>query len=823
MQDPDADTDQELSRERKLRQQAEAKNGEYRFFLQTLIDSLPDILFIKDPQGVYVACNKACARIWGLETVQVVGHTDQELARHNEVDFLAEKDGEALKRSNPIHLQEMVRYPDGGIVHLEVTKSAYRDANGATSGIIGVARDVGERRLLHEELKAIRRQLSHLSRSRSELMNRIGSEIRGPLNAINGLTHLMLRTPLETSQQHYLKKIRGSTRNLLATTSDILDYSRLENHKLDLEATPFLLDQVLDNLRDLLQGEAEQKGIDLEILIAQETPRCLRGDPARLGQILYNLTNNGIKFTHRGKVRVSVTPEEQGENRVSLKFVIKDSGAGMPPEQIQALFDNPADQLGTANKGLKGGGFGLAICQRLTELMGGRIQVASEPGFGSTFSFSAVFNRANPEELKQGAVAVDLTGKRALLIDGDQASRNYLWNQLTGLGMEVSPAASVRRALERLDELRYEEQGVDLLLIDWRLPDSNGLEAAQQLRQDELANTPCLLMTTAYGRNELATPARDAGIDGFLVKPVDERQLRQLISQAIQPAARSPDHSLLIGEHSGPVANRLAGKNVLLVEDDLINREVARELLKDAGLQVTTAQSGREAIDELEHTSFDLVLMDIQMPELDGLAATRMIRLDERFRELPIIAMTVHARDEDREECLRVGMNDHVIKPFDPDELYGVLAHWLNPERDQRGTAPHPPAPEQGDDERLPTLPGIDLDLALKLTGGKIDVLLRMLRLFRRNYTQVPAKMKNDLKEGRLLGVFRSAHSLKSATRYIGATHLARLAEVVEQAARDGDPNGVSEAMVAFEQDFLSLLDAIDVLDGDSGGEDSQQ
>ncbi len=812
MHDPH-DPSGELAKERELRKAAEARNAEYRFFLQSLIDCLPDILFVKDTRGVYVACNQACARIWGLKTSQVVGCTDKELSTHNDAEFLTEKDSEALQRNKPIHIQEMVRFPDGRVVHLETMKSAYRDSNGSVAGIIGIARDVGERRLLHEELKAIRRQLIHIGRSRSALMTRIGSEIRGPLNAINGLTHLMLRTPLDADQQHYLKKIRGATRTLLATTGDILDYSRLENQKLNLESIPFSLEQVLDNLRDLLHGEADQKGIYLDLELAPDTPRHLRGDPGRLGQILYNLANNGIKFTSRGGVRITVAPDELGENRVRLRFTIKDSGAGMPPEQSQSLFDNPGEERHSAGERMQGGGFGLAICQRLTELMGGRIQVASEPGIGSTFTFTTVFNRARPEELEEGVVAIDLTGKRVLLVDGDQNTRKHLWNQLTGLGMEVSLAASVRRGLARCDELREAGQKADLLLIDWRLPDGNGLDAVQQLRRGDQADTPCLLMTTAYGRKELATPAREAGIDGFLVKPVDERQLRRLLSQALQRRLKDDPGATLIGEQA-PAANHLSGRKILLAEDDLINREVARELLHAAGLQVTTAQSGREAIDQLEHESFDLVLMDIQMPELDGLAATRMIRLDERFRQLPIIAMTVHARDEDREECLGAGMNDHVIKPFDPEELYAVLDHWLDPERDEQQAAPHPATTHDSPtDARLPQLPGVDLDLALKLTGGNIEVLLRMLRLFRRNYTQVPAKMRDDLKAGRLLGVFRSAHSLKSAARYIGATHLARLSESVEQAARDGATREAEHAMRAFEQDFLSLLDAIDVLD----------
>ncbi len=815
MSEPTPELTQALEQERERRQRAEASGEQQRHLLYRLLEALPDYLFLKDRNAIYIACNSTCATLWGVTAQEVIGQSDEQLAAYNRINLLTQDDEEVLRRGRTLHLQELVHFPAGRNIHLECTKSPLRDRSGRIVGLIGVARDAGERYLLHEELKAARRQLVYSGQVRNELMKRIAREIRDPLNAITGLIHLLNRTPLQPTQQEYLGRIRRSSQTLIATIGDILDYSKLESQHLILHPISFQLDVLVEELREVLQPEAEQKQLELLFRVAPEVPTALQGDAVRLRQILYNLITNAIKFTEKGGVIVQIDRRESCPERIRLTFSVKDTGPGLSPEQIQELFNSPNDRTGHAH--LKAGSFGLTICHALVELMGGRMQVDSQPLAGSDFHFTALFDPPTSAPLTNTAPPPSLTGRRVLLIDGNPRSRKHLWHLLTDLGLQVEAVAHSSQAEGSLSS--QADLPLDLLLIDWRLPDGNGIDALTRLRRHPCAaTTPALLLITAYGRDALLGKARQAGIDGFLLKPVEEYQLHQSLSEALRRGHQDNlAATALIGE-AERTASSLSGYRVLLAEDDLINREVACELLGDVGMRVVTARSGREALTQLEQENIDLILMDIRMPDLDGLAATRMIRKDQRFREIPIIAMTVHALDEDRNLCLEAGMNDHVTKPFDPEEMYRVLDLWLNaPHHAPReewsgGEQPeHSPEPLPAEEEDpLPQLPGIDLELALKLTGGKVELLLDMIQLFRRNYATIPAQMHKDLEAGRVLSIFRAAHSMKSAARYIGATELARHADTLEVIAREGDVDKIREEMARFDSAFEPLLTALE-------------
>ncbi|MFA7239510.1 MAG: response regulator [Sulfuricellaceae bacterium] len=513
------------------------------------------------------------------------------------------------------------------------------------------------------------------TKSKSAFLANMSHEIRTPMNAIIGMTHLVKRTLLTPKQQGYLSKIDNAAKSLLGIINDILDFSKIEAGKLELEQSAFFLDEILGSLADIIGLKAEQKGIEIVFSVAANTPRHLMGDALRLGQILINLVSNAAKFTEQGEIIVAVTPEEIGQQTVRLRFSVQDTGIGMTPEQLSALFQSFSQADNSTTRKYGGAGLGLAICKQLSELMGGRIWVESAPGVGSTFSFTVTLGivreaPASPARIKFRELPV----KRMLVVDDSDNARKVLSEMLDTHGFSVQAVSSGQEALAALGAASRSGNPFDLVLMDWRMPGMDGIETSRRIKADDtLHPPPAILMVTGFGREEVMRYANDAGLDGFLVKPVNESTLIDSIVNIFGHPAVPVHH----GQRQDCVSAQLAGRRVLLVEDNTINRELATELLCDLGISVETAVNGIEAAARVTAEAFDLVLMDIQMPKMDGLTATRLIRADDRLRDLPIIAMTAHAMSGDREKSLAAGMNDHLTKPIDQEKLAETLNRWI--------------------------------------------------------------------------------------------------------------------------------------------------
>jgi CheY-like chemotaxis protein len=509
-------------------------------------------------------------------------------------------------------------------------------------------------------------------------------EIRTPMNAIIGMAHLALKTDLTPKQYDYLKKVDISAKSLLGIINDILDFSKIEAGKLDMESVDFQLEDTLDNISTLVGIKTQEKGLELLFKTDPSVPTALVGDPLRLGQILINLSNNAVKFTDTGEIVISTELVQKDDTQVTLKFSVQDTGIGMTSEQAAKLFQPFMQADSSTTRKYGGTGLGLTISKRLAEMMGGEIWVESEPGGGSTFIFTANFGLGKERAKKRFTLPQDLRGMKVLVVDDNATSRDILQGMLESFSFEVTLAASAQEGLTELEKAS-ESQSFKLVIMDWKMPGMDGIEASKHIKYHKsLSKIPVIVMVTAYGREDIMKQAEAVGLEGFLLKPASPSILFDAIMQAFGEAVPELSRVAQRKEQEAEALKHIQGAQVLLVEDNEINQQVAKEILEGAilegaGLKVALTNNGQEAVNAVKENEYDAVLMDVQMPVMDGYTATRQIRKDKRFKELPIIAMTAHAMTGDEDKSLQSGMNGHVTKPIDPDQLFSTLQKWIKP------------------------------------------------------------------------------------------------------------------------------------------------
>ncbi|MDO9140522.1 MAG: response regulator, partial [Methylobacter sp.] len=565
-----------------------------------------------------------------------------------------------------------------------------------------------------------------------------------------------------------------------------LDFSKIEAGKLSVEYAEFELEKVLENVANLIAVKAAAKGLELVFDVDHKVPSRLMGDSLRLGQILINYSNNAVKFTKQGEIAITIRLQEETDTEVLIHCAVRDTGIGMTEEQIGHLFQKFSQADTSTTREFGGTGLGLVISKKLAELMGGEVGVDSELGKGSTFWFTSRFDKSVGQQRKL-ALTNGQRGKRALVVDDNESARLVLADLLIGMGFQVNQVESGEAAIIAVNNADLKQEPYEIIFLDWQMPGMDGIETLKQLKQLPLSHVPHMMMVTAYGREEVIQSAEEAGFEDALIKPVSASVLFDSVVRLFGGVIDGPRTVSVSSSDSFEQLASISGARILLVEDNDLNQEVAIELLRDGGFIVDLAENGQIALDKLKLAAYDMVLMDMQMPVMDGVAATREIRKDPRFSMLPVVAMTANAMQSDRKHCLAAGMNDHIAKPIEPEDLWLALLKWIKP-RHTVAIATKT-APQTAPDADLPfTIDRLDMTSGLRRVLGHQQTYLSMLNKFVAGQKKATENITRALENKDFASAERLAHTLKAVAGNIGANDLPRLAESLETAIRERHP-----------------------------------
>jgi len=641
---------------------------------------------------------------------------------------------------------------------------------------------------LTEKNKDLEREIARAEEAnklKSQFLANMSHEIRTPMSGILGMVELTLATDLDSRQRHYLKVVETSAESLLGLLNGILDLSRIEADRMEMEAAPFDLRVSLEELIESMALKAEEKGLELTYRLRAGTPRSLIGDPTRLRQVLINLVGNAIKFTEKGEVNLRVAPVSQNGEEVVLRFSVQDTGPGITLEDQARIFEPFVQADGSLTRRHGGTGLGLAISRQLVEIMGGQLSLESEPKEGSNFDFTARFKLQDASP-KEAQARIDLKRLAAFIMDDNEANRLVLTEMLVSWRGEAAVADSGEEGLALLNRLKAQGRSPQIILLDEQMSGLDGFETASRIKAEGLAPGARILILTSSDQPGAAERCQDCGVDGYLMKPVKMDDLRLIIEEVLEQPEAKVGHP--ITRHT--VAEVRQGLRVLLAEDNPVNRMVIEEVLQRLNWRVVSVEDGQEAVDALQDQPFDLVLMDVQMPRLDGLSATRAIRQDKAHKDLPIIALTAHAMRGDREACLAAGMNDYVVKPVKSADLIAVISRHLPPEL--LGSRRQP---EDGAGVSEPpgeTLP-VDLSQAEELLDGDRELLVRVARAFVDDVANRMIKLRQGIDAGQAKEVAKVAHHIKGGAGQLAAFRAKALAVRIQELAEQGRLDGAAQ------------------------------
>ena len=769
------------------------RDGESLFL--SLVHSIPACFIRKDRDGRIVFANEKFAVLMGTSAQEMIGKTvadfyEQEFAKE------ARQEDENVMRTGEVLEDVFDDTVDGELHYYASRKGPVRNESGEVIGIQTIFWDITKQRLAEQallverqELRVAKQNADDANRAKSDFLANMSHEIRTPMNAIIGMTDLLLETQLTQTQHEYLSMVQDSGEALLTLLNDILDFSKIEAGKLELETTTF---DIRESLGDAMKGlgfRAHGKGLELAFHVDQKIPAFLRGDPGRIRQIVINLIGNAIKFTESGEVVLEIQCEQASESTACLRFAVTDTGIGIADEHLAKIFDEFEQADASTTRQFGGTGLGLAISSRLVQLMGGRIWVESEVGKGSNFQFELELQIDNSKtSLKLPDAQVSVQGIRVLIVDDNATNRRILKDMLTNWGMNPTTVSGGSIALQTLADAEEEDDSFQLVISDVNMPDMDGLMLAQAIIEKSLMNPASVIMLTSGARPNDAANLQSLGITLHLLKPAKQSEVYDAVVSSLNltGAANEPDPVV----KSGSTSPSLSELRILLAEDNLVNQKLAMGILAKLGHRVTVANNGKEALEKIDESVFDIVLMDVQMPEMDGLAATRELRRREASSgsHTPIVAMTAHAMKGDRENCLAAGMDDYLSKPIRLKDVADKLTELFQDSAK---------APDKSDIDRSESgrQGVVSWPEALTNVGGDQDLLRELIEVFLEEVPVLLSRASEAADQNKADVLKATAHSLRGSMLFLNPEAAIECAERVELLASEGNVEAARQSL----------------------------
>ena len=817
--------------ERKLAQEALQESRDH---LDSILNGMYEGVAVIGPDYNILDVNQSFLRQQGRTREEIIGlpchevtHGSPERCANSACPCPLET---VLETGQPVSLEHTHKGPNEKALVVELYAFPLFDPDGKIDKIVQISHDVTERKLAERRLleakettEKANRELALTNRrleqaidgankmaiaaqtasvAKSEFLANMSHEIRTPLNGIVGMASLALDTHLNDEQHDYLETAKQCADSLLVLINDILDFSKVEAGKLELESIDFDLRTTVEGAAEVLAPKTSEKGLELAIHVKDEVPGCVRGDPGRLRQVLVNLSSNAVKFTEHGEVVIRAELEERDREAAVVRFSVSDTGIGIPKEKQRVIFETFRQADGTTSRKYGGTGLGLAISKQLVELMGGRIWLESQPDKGSTFYFTLPFE-CQPERAPVHRASHDeVRDMLALIVDDSGTARTILHEMLTSWGCRTLQACSGAEALSVLRERA--EAGTDnirLALLDADLPDTDGFELARAIRQDESLRDVSLVMLASVGTRGDAARAQEAGISAYLAKPVKRSDLLDAIVTVLgSEAVETPKEEFLVTRHTLAEDRKKRSAHILLAEDNPVNRKVAERMLTKAGYSVDVANNGLEVLRALESgVQYHVVLMDVQMPEMDGFEATAAIRRDERWRGVPIIAITAHAMKGDEQRCRNAGMDDYIAKPIDPEKLVSTIEKWIGADAETE----HEKAPQEAGQKPM------DIDGAAQRLGGDLEFMREIVQEFMNFAPEQIDLIRAEVGNGNAPGIELASHTLKGAAASINAEQIRAIALRLEEIGRSADLRNAETALAELETQFKRLQDFV--------------
>jgi PAS domain S-box-containing protein len=753
-----------------------------------------------DEDGRFTRMNPAVERMLGYPTSEVLGQPLLHFVHPEDTKLTAETLRTLWRTNDPIRFEVRFRHADGTFLWLQWDAHPYVERG----FIHAFARDVTDVKSRQVELERAKLEAERANQARGEFLANVSHEIRTPMNGIIGMTELALDTPLTDQQREYLQMVQGSALALLDVINSVLDFSKIEAGKLQIEAIDF-------TLRDTLTGAlkpqallANRKGVELLYDEGPGMPERLRGDPGRLRQVLVNLIGNAVKFTEQGEVRVTVTKERDSENGVAIHFDVTDTGIGIPADKLESIFEAFTQADGSTSRRFGGTGLGLSIASGLVEAMGGTIGVESEQGVGSSFHFTLPFQHGQQAARPPHLPATELRGIDVLVVDDNQTNRRILEGFLGRMGMRPVSVSSGAEALKTLVKAHSAKRPLEMAILDVHMPAMDGFELARRIRDDHRFDDLVLITITSAGRPGDGALCEQLGISSYLIKPITPTELRDAIQLTLAQEHGEPSRAQLVTRHS--LREAWESMRVLLAEDNQVNQRLAVHVLERLGHQVQVAKNGHEALELLEKSMFDLVLMDIQMPGMGGVEATQRIRAMEAQRggHIPIVAMTAHAMAGDKERFLEVGMDEYISKPISQERLREVVRSLGRPASDASGNAADSAAAER-------PLP-FDRDALMARVESDTELLGTLVAVFKADRPKLMSEIEEALLASDAVALSESAHTMKGALSVFGVEPARSIAERLEAAGKAGHLDSARDLYRELERAIVVAEDGLEAL-----------